>query len=72
MIKKIRKINAGSSLLNHASVGKSVSSCKLEIDNRLYSDGLIKQVWLRENTTKEESHKLSKEAKAGICYLNHA
>ena len=22
----------------------------------------------RENTTKEESHKLSKEAKAGICY----
>ena len=44
--------------------------CKLEIDNRLYSDGLIKQVWLGENTTKEESHKLSKEAKAGICYLN--
>ena len=36
--------------------------------NSLYSDGLIKQVsWLGENTRKEESHKLSKEAKAGIC-----
>ena len=38
--------------------------------NSLYSDGLIKQVWLGENTRKEESHKLSKEAKAGICYLH--
>ena len=40
--------------------------------NSLYSDGLIKQVSLAtgENTRKEESHKQSKEAKAGICYLN--
>ena len=39
--------------------------------NSLYSDGLIKPVsWLAENTRKEERHKLSKEAKAGICYLN--
>ena len=29
-----------------------------------------KEVWLGENTRKEESHKLSKEVKAGICYLN--
>ena len=33
--------------------------CKLEIDNRLYSDGLIKQVWLWENTTKEETKQRS-------------
>ena len=30
----------------------------------------MKQVWLTENTRKEESHNLSKEAKAEICYLN--
>ena len=30
----------------------------------------MKYVWLGENTRKEESHKLSKEEKAGICYLN--
>ena len=42
----------------------------LEICNGLYSDGLIKLVWLGENTRKEESHKLNKEVKAGICYLN--
>ena len=30
----------------------------------------MKHVWLGENTRKEESHKLSKEPKAGICYLN--
>ena len=65
------------------SVGKSESSWKrlsvllsvllrykLEIHNSLYSNGLFKQVWLGENTRKEESHKLSKEAKEGICYLN--
>ena len=32
----------------------------------------MKQVWLRENTKKEESHKLNKEAKAEIDYLNLA
>ena len=30
----------------------------------------MKYVWLAENTREEESHNLSKEAKAEICYLN--
>ena len=30
----------------------------------------MKKVWLGENTRKVENHKLSKEAKAKICYLN--
>ena len=76
------KIETGRSLLHHASAGKISEllkmltgvifslHCKLEIYNSLYSDGLTEYVWLGETTRKEESHKLSKEAKAGICYLN--
>ena len=30
----------------------------------------MKKGWLAESTSKEESHNLSKEAKAEICYLN--
>ena len=36
-----------------------------------YSDELIKQVWLGENSRTEESHKLRKEAKAEIDCLNY-